>query len=457
MKYIYLIVLTVLTTTYSIAQQMADAFKLKWQAEIGQTTYRTNIIYDRANRQIVLGSNGIARDQMADAKDGVYMLHAKSGKVNLHIAAQGIVDGDVNGVALDDSGHLFFGNDDARVFCYQNGQLRWEYTVDVENTQWLGDIETCPVLTDITADGQVDVIITVEDYGMIALDGKNGALIWEVSRKNQPVRGHGLNSPAAVDVNGDGTDDLIWGTRTENEFEGSGYYGDAILAIDGKSGKIIWSVGTESAIHASPLVVNQGGKTEIIVAETYSTVYHLDKSGAVKMRSGFTMPTGGISGFFSSPVMTKDRHLVIGTSWWGAKEDGAWSIDLMTNEPLEAGMITVQEGGKKLQQIGRVSASAVVGDIDKSPGDETITVSESGTLMILDRSGQMLRKLMLPAGAEATPFLGDIDGDGKLEILVACLDGFLYCYDTKRKGKGKGKVTIGQFRVNNRNTGNVSY
>jgi hypothetical protein len=48
----------------------------------------------------------------------------------------------------------------------------------------------------------------------------------------------------------------------------------------------------------------------------------------------------------------------------------------------------------------------------------------------------------LPAGCEASLLVVDVDGDGKLEILVADLQGYLTCYSTN----SKGKVDVSGFR-----------
>jgi hypothetical protein len=75
--------------------------------------------------------------------------------------------------------------------------------------------------------------------------------------------------------------------------------------------------------------------------------------------------------------------------------------------------------------------------------------SELGELWVLDVQGKLLHTLGMPSGAECTPTVQDVDGDGLLDILYAGLDGYLYCYGTR----SSGAVRWGQFRGNAQNTG----
>jgi hypothetical protein len=88
-----------------------------------------------------------------------------------------------------------------------------------------------PQATDLNQDGIDDLVIgagTVEfewsDHAVLALDGKSGQLLWHVGARNQVV-----GSPVFTDINLDGTPDVFIGGRS------------AILyCIDGKSGRMIW-------------------------------------------------------------------------------------------------------------------------------------------------------------------------------------------------------------------------
>lgn len=88
-----------------------------------------------------------------------------------------------------------------------------------------------PRCVDLNADGVLDVVIgagnleyTSCDQGVIAMDGKLGNILWAVSSTDQIV-----GSPSFVDIDQDGTQDVIIGGRSKN-----------MMAINGKDGKVFW-------------------------------------------------------------------------------------------------------------------------------------------------------------------------------------------------------------------------
>ena len=108
--------------------------------------------------------------------------------------------------------------------------------ISFEPDMWETDISdigsaSSPRAIDVTGDGIRDVIMggggrefTQTEYGVIALDGENGDLLWSVPARNQVV-----GSPLFYDLNEDETPDVIIGGRS------------AILyAINGESGDLFW-------------------------------------------------------------------------------------------------------------------------------------------------------------------------------------------------------------------------
>jgi len=421
------LLLSLLSPSLFAQSPISNWLDLQWQAELGLSTYRTQITYDAASEALIFPSNGERLDLLSDPKDGVYLLDPATGRVKQHIHQDGPIDGDVNGVAIAGE-RMYFGDDQRTVYCYRKGKRQWYYPIEVESPTYQGDLERAPTLADLTGDGLPDVIIAAEEYGLLALDGRDGTRLWEVS--GQSGHGHGLNRPAVLDVNDDGTPDVIWGSRSEQKYNGPGdywgTYGDWVMALDGRDGSRLWQVPMYSAVHASPSVYERAGKTLLLVAETYSGLALLTLEGKIVAEGEFSLPDGGISAFFSSPFVTDEDQLIIGTSWWG-DEDGVWVIDLTQQRRTEEGP-AILEGGKFVR-AGRVSATAVSGDVLPAPGQEVLIPTESGELLIFNQAGDLLQRLTLPTGAEASALVKDIDGDGKQELLLAGLDGVLRCYE----------------------------
>ena len=88
-----------------------------------------------------------------------------------------------------------------------------------------------PRVNDLTGDGIGDIIFGAGreefqacDSAVIALDGKTGKMLWHVTAKDQI-----FGSPAFKDLDGDKVDDVIINGRSAE-----------LMAINGKSGEIIW-------------------------------------------------------------------------------------------------------------------------------------------------------------------------------------------------------------------------
>jgi outer membrane protein assembly factor BamB len=88
-----------------------------------------------------------------------------------------------------------------------------------------------PRISDLNGDGIGDIIFGAGreefqacDSAVIAVDGRSGKMLWHVSAKDQV-----FGSPSLRDLTGDGVDDVIINGRSA-EF----------MAINGKTGKIIW-------------------------------------------------------------------------------------------------------------------------------------------------------------------------------------------------------------------------
>lgn len=56
--------------------------------------------------------------------------------------------------------------------------------------------------------------------------------------------------------------------------------------------------------------------------------------------------------------------------------------------------------------------------------DEILVPDMMGTLTILNKRGKEIGQVNVKGGIEGTPLVGDLDGDGKIEVFLTSLDGY---------------------------------
>ena len=54
---------------------------------------------------------------------------------------------------------------------------------------------------------------------------------------------------------------------------------------------------------------------------------------------------------------------------------------------------------------------------------------------------KVIKRLQLPSSSEFAPVIEDVNKDGRLDLLVNCRDGNLYCFDLKVPVNGNQKIT----------------
>lgn len=440
-------------------KRIDEVFPLLWKQKIGLTNFRTNIVSDKEGN-IYIGSNGEKRGNEMEKVDGVYILNGKKGKVIRQITPKEKGDNDVSGLAISET-HLYFGTDNGYFYKYTlDGKLAWSvdlstiFEVVRKDNDEFGDVESAPALADLNLDRVLDVVFAVEGCGIVALDGKEGKPLWKYEFVRRP--GTYMSSPLVCDLNGDKVPDVVAGIQanmSEDPFD----FGHAIAAFNGRDGKILWLKETYSNIHASPIAIQKGNDLKIYVAESYSDINTFDRQGKLLKVLRLNEPEGGISGLFSTPVITNENKGVIGSSWWG-NNDLVWHFsmaDTFFQMDKDDSLLIHQlpSIGLKYHTSGRTSASAIYVDLYGKGKLFFAIPTEKGELFVLDSNGNLYEKLMLPAGTECTPFIKDVNLDRYHELLIATNDGYLYCYKTP----SRGRIVVGQLFFNNQNTKYLRY
>jgi len=195
---------------------------------------------------------------------------------------------------------------------------------------------------------------------------------------------------------------------------------------------VLWQFARSSGIHASPILADfdQDGRPEVLAAWSYSDIVILDgKSGRPRWSARLEQDDGGIEGLFGTPTPLPGAPgvLIAPTAWWGQQD----------------GVIGVGVDDRVFRTFeGRVSASAVVADLDGDRVLEAVIGTESGRLIALHADGGHAELAHLGGPIEASALFGDVDADGALELLVASNDGALNCFGTS----AKDKAVVPRFR-----------
>jgi outer membrane protein assembly factor BamB len=388
----------------------------RWTSHVGKTTFRTTMA--RAGDAIVIGTHGASLGGKNEASDGIYVLDAKTGQKKSFIKTPGTGDLDIGGIAIHGD-MVYFTADNAQVGAASlaSGKILWK-------AKAYGKVRPAPALAHMNKDDALDVVVGDEGGTLYAFNGKDGSRLWSVTTGANDYGAKGFVGAAAItDIGGDGTDDVVAGGR------------DGILtAYRGSDGAVLWQRQYDSGIHASPSIADfdQDGKPEVLAAWSYGQVAILDgRTGLPRWVTRLEQDDGGIEGLFGSPVPVPGAPgvLVAPTSWWGA---GDSVIGVGVDERV---FRSYEE---------RVTASAVVTDLDGDGKNEAVIGTEKGKLIALTTAGGRAVLATLGGAVEASAFVDDVDGDGKYELLVASNDGELTCFQTS----SIAKPFIARFRGN---------
>ena len=104
-------------------------------------------------------------------------------------------------------------------------ELVWDVSLPVIGSQ------SSPRAADLNGDGVLDLVMGAgknefqhSDQGILAIDGKTGELLWQQEAEDQVY-----GAPTFLDVTGDGVEDVFIGGRSPN-----------LRALNGKTGEVLW-------------------------------------------------------------------------------------------------------------------------------------------------------------------------------------------------------------------------
>jgi outer membrane protein assembly factor BamB len=221
-----------------------------------------------------------------------------------------------------------------------------------------------------------DLAVAASWNGGVAVLNAGGEKIWE---KQLPAPSGG--TPVLVDLDGDGLLDIVLNTRSK------------IVALQGSTGRVLWEFSSATGGLVTPSVGSfvPNGKPRIVTGDESGAVFALDQTGKLLWR--------------------QERI-------FGPRE---------VPEPIA--------------QYAPISEVAMA-DLN-SRGERQIVVStKSGETVALSARGERLwcftsyeRRVGISLTSGAHMAFGDLDGDGKLEIVLSQQDSYLYVLDAAGRQK----------------------
>ena len=264
-----------------------------------------------------------------------------------------------------------------------------------QNIEWINNTPvirsySSPRTTDLNNDGVDDVVMgggvdgIETPYGIIAIDGANGNLIWNVETRDEM-----FTSPQFYDYTGDNINDVVIGGR------------DAELRlIDGSNGSVIWEFWEDENMNP-----NESGWYNF-----YSPQIITDQNG--DSFPDILISNGGDHSLDASETDRPPGHIMIIDGLTGAQYKTAVVPD--SNETYLSPILVDLNGDGNQKIIFGSGGETIMGNIWVAELTELLDEDLSNATPLIPNS---------ELGYLAPPSIADLNADGILDIIIQGFDG----------------------------------
>ena len=304
-----------------------------------------------------------------------------------------------------------------------------------------GHLDGSPAIVDINGDGKNEVVLAATSGEVTALDG-NGAALWSKMLES-PIS----VTPTAVNVVGEPTPEVL---LLNNH--------GVLYCLDGQSGAEVWrqqlAAGVEWGMTAIVAVdLEQDGQVEIITGDERGTVVCYSGDGRLLWsydgQQGSTKcPAVGDLGFGPEAeivVSGKTGRVVClsdeGKAQWECEGAGPASSPVIADITDDADNEVVVAQGAKLIALDKagaklwsapmkreVDSALTCADMDGDGKAEVFAVDITGYMACVAGDGSVKWTASVEERARRSPSVADVDGDGALEVLVAGYSGAIHVF-----------------------------
>jgi len=256
-----------------------------------------------------------------------------------------------------------------------------------------------------------------------------------------------LSSPRAVDLNSDGTKDIVLGAGTDSTFSNYG-----VIALDGVSGQLLWNLPTPDEIFTSAVFndINNDTIPDVFIGGRNAQLYAIDGFNGNIIWEFFPQNTGlnpadsGLYNFYSSQICSdydgdnvNDILVSNGGDHKAAPFDPRPPGHLMIVSGANGNLIAMAVSPDSaeiysspviLDGGGGMSPSIIFGTGGEQHGGGMF-VTNFSDLLNEDISNSILLTSHPNKGFIAPASIADVSGDGILDIIVQSFSGELSAFD----------------------------